>query len=62
MGYKGPNEISKAVTEREWNFVSMVQVSNPEDEIVTCVHPYNFALLNSPETGHLRKLIISPNR
>ena len=31
----------------------MVVVSDPEDEIVTCGSTYNFAMLNSPETGDL---------
>ena len=32
-----------------------------EYEPVTRVRPYNFALMNSPVTGHLGKMIINPN-
>ena len=39
----------------------MVWVSDQEDEIVTRVSPYNFAMLNSTETSHLGKTIISTN-
>ena len=39
----------------------MVQISEPEDEPVTRGMPYNFIVLNSPVTGHLGKMIISPN-
>ena len=60
-GYKGPNEIYEDVTEREWNLISMVQVSDLEDETATRGSPYNFAMLNSPEIGHLGKTLISPN-
>ena len=59
--YEGLNEIYKYVPERAWNLISMVQVSYLEDEIVTCGIPYNFAILNIPVTGHLGKIIISPN-
>ena len=38
----------------------MVEVSSLEDEIVTRGSPYNFAMLNNPETGHLGKTLISP--
>ena len=60
-GYKGPNEIYKDVPKREWNLISLVSVSDPEEETVTHVSPYNFDVLNSPETGQLGKTIISPN-
>ena len=33
----------------------MVQVSDSENEPVTCGSPYNFIVLNSPVTGHLGK-------
>ena len=45
----------------EWNVTSVVQVLDPEDETVTRGSPYNFTMLNSPETGHLGKFLISPN-
>ena len=60
-GYKGPNEISQDVLEMEWNLLSVIKFSDPEDETVTCGIPYNFAMLNSPETTHLGKTLISPN-
>ena len=34
---------------------------DPEDEIVTHVSPYNVSVLNILITGHLGKMIISPN-
>ena len=45
----------------EWNVLSMFKFSDPEDETVTCGSLYNFTMLNNPETGHLGKMIISPN-
>ena len=45
----------------EWILVSMVQVLDPKDETVTHGILYNFAMLNSLETVHLGKTIISPN-
>ena len=59
--YKGPNEIYEDFIEREWNLISMVDVSDPEDETVTCGSMYNFAMLNNPETSHLVKTVKSPN-
>ena len=61
LGHEGPNEISQDVPKISWTIISMVEVSNPEDETVTHGSPYNFTMLNSPETGHLGKTIISPN-
>ena len=61
MGYGHPNEISQDVPERERTLISMVKVSDPEDETVTHGNPYNFAMMNSPEIGHLGKMLISPN-
>ena len=61
LGYKDTNEILQDVTDREWTFFSMVKVSDPEGETVTRGSPYNFAMLNNPETSHLGKLVISPN-
>ena len=60
-GYKGQNEIYEDVPERKWNVLFVVEYSDPEDETVTCGSPYKFAVLNSPVTGHLGKMIISPN-
>ena len=39
----------------------MVQVLDLDKETMTCGSLYNFAMLNSPETGYLGKKIISPN-
>ena len=61
MGYKGPNEISEDVPERAQTVLYVVEVSDPEAETVTRGSPYNFAMLNSPETCHLGKTIISTN-
>ena len=61
MGYKGPNEIYEYFTEKERTVNSVVHVSDPKDETVTRGSPYNFAVLNSLVTGHLGKMIISPN-
>ena len=61
MVYEGPNEIFQDVPERVQTLLSVVNVSDPEDEIVTRGSPYNFAMLKSPEIGHLGKTLISPN-
>ena len=61
MGYEDPNKISQDILEREQNVTSVVKYLDPEDEIVTRVSLYNFAMLNSPETCYLRKTLISPN-
>ena len=61
MGYKGPNENLEDFLEREHTVIYMVQVSYPEEETMTRGSLYNFAVLNSPITGHLGKMIISPN-
>ena len=60
MGYIGPNGNLEDVLERAWNLILVVQISNSEDELVTCGMPYNFTILNSPITGHLGKRIINP--
>ena len=39
----------------------MVQISDLEDEPVTCGSPYNSVVLNNPVTSDLGKMIISPN-
>ena len=59
MGYKSPNVIYEGVTERAQKLLSVIQVSNPEDETVTLGSPYKFTILNSPVTGHLGKRIIN---
>ena len=46
--YEGPNEISKDVPDREWNFVYVVKFSNPKGETVTRGNPYKFTIMNSP--------------
>ena len=60
MGYEGPNEISQDVPERARTVLSVVKISDPEGEPVTCGIPYNFAVLNSLVIGHLGKMIINP--
>ena len=61
MGYRGPNGIPEDVTERARTVNSVVRRSNSENEPVTRGIPYNFAVLNSPVTGHLGKRIINLN-
>ena len=41
--------------------MSMVKVSDLDDIPLTRGSLYNFAMLNSPEIGHLGKTLISPN-
>ena len=60
-GYEGPNEIYEDVPKREWNLIFVVKFLDPNDETITHGIPYNFAMLNSPETCHLGKILISPN-
>ena len=60
-GYKAPNEIYQDVLDMEWTLISVVKFLDPKGEIVTRGSPYNFYVLNSPVTGHLGKMIISPN-
>ena len=55
MGYRGPNGISEDVPERSRTVLSFFQISHSEDEPATRGMPYNFAVLNSPVTGHLGK-------
>ena len=47
-GYKDPNEISQYFLDRAWTLLSVVKVSDPEDETVTRGIPHNFVMLNSP--------------
>ena len=54
-------KISQDVPEMARTVLSVVEVSDPEDETVTRGSAYNFAMLNNSETGHLGKTIISPN-
>ena len=61
LGYEGPNEISQDFIDREQTLIPVVKVSDPYDETLTCGSPYNFTMLNSPETSHLGKTVISPN-
>ena len=42
------------------NLIYLVKFLDPEDE-TTRGSSYNFAMLNSPETGHLGKKLIRPN-
>ena len=60
-GYKGPNEISQNVPDREQTLISLVKVLDLKGEIVTRGSPYKFAILNSTEINHLGKTRISPN-
>ena len=60
MGYRGPNGIPEDVSERAQTIISVVQISDSEDEPVTRGMLYNFAVLNSPVIGHLGKMIITP--
>ena len=60
MGYKGPNEIIEDAPKRPWTVLSVVRISDLEDETVTRGTLYNFVVLNSPVTGHLGKMIINP--
>ena len=60
LGYLGPNWIPEDVTEKSWTVISMVWILDSEYEPVTRGISYNFAVLNSPVTGHLGKRIINP--
>ena len=60
-GYKDPNEILKDVLDRKHNLLSLVKVSDPDDETGTRGSPYRFAMLSSLELSHRGKTIISPN-
>ena len=61
LGYKGPNEISQDVPEREHIAISLVKILDPEGETMTRGSPYKFTMLNSLELSHRGKTIISPN-
>ena len=61
MGYRGPNGIPKDFPEIKYTIVSVVQISEHEDEPMTRGSRYNFTVLNSAVTGHLGKMIIGPN-
>ena len=61
LGYTGPNGIREDVPERAQTLISFFRRSDSEDEPVTRGRPYNFAVMNSPVTGHLGKRIITPN-
>ena len=61
MGYRSPNGIPEDVEKLSWTLISIIQILDLEDEPVTCGMLYNFTVLNSPETGHLGKMIINPN-
>ena len=53
-------EFLKMFQKRERNLLSMVRISDSEDEPGTRGMPYNFAVLNSPVTSHLGKRIRNP--
>ena len=61
LGYKSPNGISQDFIDREWTFLSVVKFLDTEGETVTRGSLYNFVIMNSPETRHLGKTLISPN-
>ena len=61
LGYRGPNRILEYVPQRVQNLISVVQISDPEYEIVTHGMLYNFIVLNSPVIGHIGRRIINPN-
>ena len=46
-GYEGPNEILQDALYRECTLISLVKVSDPEDETETCGSLYKFVMLNS---------------
>ena len=50
----------KDVIEREHTLISVVIISDLEDQPVTRGMSYNFSVLNIPVTGHLGKRIINP--
>ena len=60
-GYDGPNKILQDVPDREQTLIYVVKVLDPEGETMASGSLYKFSMLNSPETSHLRKNIISPN-
>ena len=60
-GYEGPNEISQHVPDRAQIALSVVKVSDPDDETRTRGSPYKFHMLNSPKISHLGKPLLSPN-
>ena len=61
LDLQGPNEISSDFIDRALTLISVVKVSDPDDETGRRGSPYKFAMLNSPEISHLGKTIISPN-
>ena len=54
-GYEGPNESFQDFPNKAWNLISMVKLSDPDDETGTRGSSYKFAMLNSPEISHLWK-------
>jgi len=48
------------IFQKERNLISFGPKVKPENEPVTRGMPYNFAVMNSPVTGHLGKRIINP--
>ena len=61
LGYGGPNEIPQDFPDREQTLILVVKVLDLEGETVTRGSSYNLTILNSAVTGHLGKMIISPN-
>ena len=59
--YEGPNEIFQDVQYRARTLIYVVNISDPEGEIVTHGSSYKFSILNSPEISHLGKTCINPN-
>ena len=60
-GYKDPNEILQDFLDRKHNLISLVKVSDPDDETRIHGSPYKLSILNSPEIRHLGKTLISAN-
>ena len=61
FGYEGPNAILQYVLDREWTLISVVNFLDTYGETMTHGSLYNFAILNNLITGHLGKMIITPN-
>ena len=59
LGYRGPNGIPEDVPERARTLISVVRISDSEDEPVTRGIPYNFVVPKILVTSHLGKRIIN---
>ena len=61
LGYKSLTEISQDVIDREWTVLYVLNILETEGETVTRGSLYKFTMLNSLETSHLGKTLITPN-